>query len=655
MKTLPQGLILDELSLQTAVDYFLTQPAFLFDTETIGDHRDQPQHAPVTWISLATEGCAIVIPIGHELGEFTHTEKVPTQYKTGKNAGKYYNKTVKRYGKPPEQMESASVFEILKPLFFHPGIVKAGHDVLFDIVAISKYYGSVPPGPYSDTKIMYWLLDENDRQGSYLKNMIERRYGFVYDTEGIGACVESHPFSLVAYYSYCDSKMGWLCYKNLRPKITEAGLEPIYNIEMALLNVMIGMRINGVRINVEELMVFREELIEKLTEAEGNIYRAAGHKFNINSNKQKQEILYNEQKLRPWKLTKGGKDKFERGEKLTIYDYSVDADALETYLDNPVASSLGEYAKISKVLSTYVESWLGNNGEAPLIIDGYIHAGFQQYGTVTGRFSCRAPNLQNPPRPHTWLGKRLRSLFVPEPGGKLVVADYSQIELVILAHYIGEGALYEGFLQGIDPHTLTAAMVLDKLAVIGEEGGITKVERQDLGKTLGFAVVYGAGLKKVASMAHLDMNGAKRVMRKHEMMFPEIHAFKQAVINLARSRKPVPYITTLLGRKRRVPALNSRNDKIRMGAERQVFNSLIQGGAGDILKLAMIRLDAILPPEAKIVMTVHDEIVVSCPEEIAEEVARLMTEAMTGEGIQKLVRVPLKIELNIVDRWDLAK
>lgn len=343
------------------------------------------------------------------------------------------------------------------------------------------------------------------------------------------------------------------------------------------------------------------------------------------------------------------------GTELTIYDYSVDADVLESYPDNPVASSLGEYAKISKVLSTYVESWLGNNGEAPLIIDGYIHAGFQQYGTVTGRFSCRAPNLQNPPRPHTWLGKRLRSLFVPEPGGKLVVADYSQIELVILAHYIGEGALYEGFLQGIDPHTLTAAMVLDKLAVIGEEGGITKVERQDLGKTLGFAVVYGAGLKKVASMAHLDMNGAKRVMRKHEMMFPEIHAFKQAVINLARSRKPVPYITTLLGRKRRVPALNSRNDKIRMGAERQVFNSLIQGGAGDILKLAMIRLDAILPPEAKIVMTVHDEIVVSCPEEIAEEVARLMTEAMTGEGIQKLVRVPLKIELNIVDRWDLAK
>src|SRR6185437_15988751 len=470
------------------------------------------------------------------------------------------------------------------------------------------------------------------------------------------------PFSLVAYYSYCDSKMGWLEYKRLRPQITGQGLEPVYSLEMAVLSVMIGMRLCGVRIDTERLMSFREELVTKLTEAEGKIYQAAGHKFNINANKQKQEVLYKEQKLKPWKLTAGGLKKQKAGyvhgaypykgdkSELTIYDYSVDSDVLDSYPDNDVTVALKEYSKIKKILSTYVEAWLGNNGEPALIINGYIHAGFQQYGTVTGRFSCRAPNLQNPPRPHTWLGKGIRSVFVAEPKGKLVVADYSQIELVILAHYIGEGALYEGFLQGIDPHLLTAAMVLDKL--IGE---VTKVERQDLGKTLGFAVVYGAGLKKVGVMSKLSYDGAKRILRKHEQMFPEIHSFKQAVINLARSRKPVPYITTILGRKRRIPELNSRVEGIRMGAERQMFNSLIQGGAGDLIKLAMVRLDGMLPDDCKIVLTVHDEIVVSCPEDKAELVAELMTEAMIGEGIQKLVRVPLKIDLHIVDRWDEAK
>ena len=647
---LPQGIILDEYSLTQAVNYFLTQPSFVFDTETIGEHRDQPQHAPVTWISLATEGVCIVVPMGHEKGEFSHLEKVPTAYMSGKKQGQLYNKTVKKYSKAPEQLDPATVFRILRPLFGSETIIKVGHDVLFDLVAISKYLGFVPPGPYADTKIMYWLLDENDRQGSWLKPMIERRLGFTYDTESIGACVESHPFSLVAYYSYCDSKMAWLCYNWLKDQIIGTDLETIYNLEMSVLSVMTGMRLAGVRIDTERLAEFRSELVEKLTEAEGRIYQSAGHKFNINANRQKSDVLFKEQGLKPWKLTTGGKKKKKAGLQLDLYDYSVDADVLASYPDNPVATALIDYSKINKILTTYVDAWLGNNGESPLIIDGYIHAGFQQYGTVTGRFSCRAPNLQNPPRPHTWLGKGIRSCFVAEPGGKLVVADYSQIELVILSHYIGEGKLYEAFMTGIDPHTMTAAMVLGK-----EPDEVTKVERQDLGKTLGFAVVYGAGIGKVASMAHLDVAGARRVLKTHEQMFPEIHDFKYNVIQYARSRKPVPYIKTILGRNRRIPELNSKSEEYRMGAERQMFNSLIQGGAGDLIKLAMVRLDAMLPPEAKIVLTVHDEIVVSCPEHMAQEVAKLMTEAMTGEGIQNLVRVPLKIDLHIVDRWDQAK
>ena len=648
---LPQGLILNEKDLQEATDYFLTQDHFFYDVETTGNFRLQPQIAPVSWISLATTGCCIVIPLSHERGEFLREEQVPAIYGgTGPRAGKTYNKTVKVYGKAPEQLDTALVFDILRPLFFNPDIRAGAHDKLFDVVAVSKYFGAVPTNKHDDSKIGYWLLDENNRQASYLKNMIKNKYDFIYDTENIGACVESHPFSVVAFYSYCDAKFGHLCMEQIRSSLQAEKLMPIYNLEMSVLNVMIGMRLEGALVDVPALEKLRTELSVQLIEAEGDIYKAAGHKFNIRSNPHKREVLFNEQKLKPWKLTDAGKKAKKAGHRNTIDHYSVDADVLAGYPDNPVCSALRAHGGIDKILNTYVNSWLGTDEDLPLIIDSRIHAGFQQYGTVTGRFSCRAPNLQNPPRPSSDLGKRIRDVFIAGPDNKLVIADYAQIELVILAHYIGRGALYEGFLEGIDPHTLTAAMVLNKTP---EQ--VSKIERQDLGKTLGFAVVYGAGIGKVSSMAHLDWDGAKRILKTHEKMFPEIHQFKKNVIDYARSRKPVPHINTLLGRCRRIPALNSRIDEVRMGAERQIFNSLIQGGAGDILKLAMVRLDAMLPPEAKMILTVHDELVVSCPESISAEVANLMREAMTGEGIQRLIRVPLKVDIHVCDKWSEAK
>lgn len=651
---LHQGIVLSEKHLQECVNYFLSQDHFYFDVETTGINRISPTVAPVTWLSLATTGCCVVIPLGHETGEFSHEEKVPTQYKTGKNAGKYYNKTTKIYGKAPEQLDAGTVFSITKPLFESTSIRKGGHDVLFDLVAVSKYLGFVPPPPYDDSKIGYWLLDENDRQGSYLKNMVENRYDHKYDDEGIGSCVESYPFSTVAYYSYCDSKFGHLCMGEIRKRLEQEGLMNLYDIEMSVLNVMIGMKLAGARIDMPRLKELKPKLEQQLLEAEMDIYRAADQKFNVNSNKQKAEILYGSresggQALRPWKLTTGGKKKKKLGQSLTIYDYSTDHDVLEGF-DNPVAKSLTDYNAVHKVLTGYVNSWMGSETEPSQIFNEHIHAGFQQYGTVTGRFSCRAPNLQNIPRPFSDLGRSIKELFIAEEGGKLVCADYSQMELVVLAHYIGHGALYDGFLAGTDPHALTAAMVLEK-----DISEVTKVERQDLGKTLGFAVVYGAGIGKISSMAHTSWDETKRILKMHEKMFPEIHEFKQQVIDLARSRKPVPTISTLLGRRRRIPELNSRDDDIRMGAERQMFNSLIQGGLADLTKLAMIRLDAQLPPEANLILTVHDELTVACPEYMTTEVEHIMEDAMIGPGIQKLLRVPMKIEMHTVDRWSETK
>jgi DNA polymerase I-like protein with 3'-5' exonuclease and polymerase domains len=649
-RMLPQAIILEESQLQTAVSYFLTQPSFVYDIESQGDYRAQPQSADVTWISLATTGCAITVPMCHERGEQTGVVKVVTPYKSGTKAGKTYNKTVPVYAKAPEQIERARVFEILDPLLSSTTIRKGGHDFIYDLVGVAKYTGYIPPPPYDDTKIGYWLLNENLLYHAGLKEITELRYDVKYDTENVGRCVESFPFETVAYYSYCDAKYDFFHVNWIRQQLEAQGLMPMYRLEMEVLNVMCGMRLAGVRIDEEKLKELRTELSADLVKAESAIYSAAGKKFNIRSNPQKRDILFNEQKLRPWKLTAAGKKAKKMGKPLALEHYSVDDDVLASYPSNTVACALREHGDIDKILGTYVESWLGTEDEVPLIIDSRIHAGFQQYGTVTGRFSCRAPNLQNLPRSTSDLGRRIRDVFIAEPDGKLVVADYSQIELVILAHYIGEGKLYEGFLNGIDPHTMTAAMVLGK-----DPADVTKVERQDLGKTLGFAVVYGAGLGKVSSMAHITFDEAKRVLKTHEKMFPEIHQFKRNVIDYARAREPVPRIRTLLGRVRRIPELNSGVEEIRMGAERQIFNSLIQGGAADLIKLAMVRMDGLLPDEAKMVLTVHDEIVVTAPDSMVDETMSIMRDSMTGSGIQKCVRVPLNIDIHAAGSWGEAK
>lgn len=236
---------------------------------------------------------------------------------------------------------------------------------------------------------------------------------------------------------------------------------------------------------------------------------------------------------------------------------------------------------------------------------------------------------------------------------KLVVADYGQIELVILAHMIGRGKLFDGFWAGIDPHTMHAAGVLRK-----DPADVTKNERQLLGKTLGFTIVNGAQYKKVAELAQVSFDRAQEILDDYDTEFPEVPAFKKKQFALARSRRP-PYLESpILHRRRRLPELLADERWKRERAERQGFNFLIQGGAADLIKLALPRADALLAehvPAAGLTLTVHDELVGETPEEFAELVRDLIVEAMIGEEIQKLVRVPLKVEANIVDRWADAK
>lgn len=647
-----RGIILDENELREAVGYFLTKDRFTFDIESYGEHRGVPHLAPISWISLAADDCGIVIPMGHPNGSKVIGEKQGfTKYKTGPKKGQPKEIMLPVYDDPPPQLTTGVVFDILRPLFFNEYIRKIGHGSIMDFAATSKYWGAIAIPPYGCTLIKQWLINENLPERELgLKALDKRYFKFEYDDENVGACVEIHPFDKVAYYSYCDSVTDFWLDTKLQPQLVEQGLEQVYELEMGVLGALIGMQLRGANMNVDKIHELETILSKEVIEKEAAVYKAAGHVFNINSNPQKQTVLYEEQGLKPWKLTKGGQDKKKNKKPITIKDYSTDDDVLASYPDNPVAASMREYSDVNKLLTTYVYGWLGHEGESGKLHDGHLHADFKQYGTVTGRFSCRAPNLQNIPRPYTEHGKLLRDIFIPEPGGKLIVADYAQIELVVLAHYIGQGKLYEGFLEGIDPHTMTAAMVLEK-----DPADVTKVERQDLGKTLGFAVVYGAGLKKVANMAKIDQQEAKRVLAKHAQMFPEIYDFKDHVIKLTKSRQPQPYLTTLTGRRRRINGLFSADEGFRMGAERQAFNSLIQGGAADLIKMSMVRVDSMLPPEINLTMTVHDELVLNSPAHLAEQGAAILKEAMTGPEIQSWVQVPLNVDVHIVDRWSEAK
>lgn len=646
--------VLTEARLLEVRDALLQDDAFVWDVETVGDRRGVPKFNPVTWMSIVSEHVGVVIPCGHLIGtKIIGHHKEPSVFKTGRE----YNRTVTDYEDPPPQMTPETVFGILEPVFMSETITKVAQEITFDLPTVAKYYGEIPCGPYDDPKVVRWLLDENERQYG-LKERVKQTYGVTYDKENTGRCVEIHPFGMVAHYCYMDSLYAWLLWQRDLPDIAAEGLTKVHAIEKELMGVLSSMRLAGTPVDVPRITTMRTELRERLVIEKAAVYKAAKGEFNLNSPAQKQVILYGlkpeGQGLKPWKLTDGGKAKQKRGLDPDVTWYSTDSDALESYPTNPVAKTLLTYSNTHKLLTGFVEAWLGNEeeGKESKIYDGSLYTHFKQYGTVSGRLSSAAPNVQNIPRADTPDGKLVRGAVVAPEGWLLAVADWGQIELVILAHFIGKGKLYQGFLKGIDPHVMQAAGALGKVPE-----NVTPKERQDFGKTLGFAISYGAGIGKIASMMGVSERRARVVLAKHETEFPEIYAYKDHVIELAARRKP-PHIVTLLGRKRRVSMLNSHNKGQRRAAERQLFNSLIQGSAADLMKLALIYADDMLArelPDAYLTMTVHDEIVALAPAQQADDALAIITEAMTGPHIQKLLRVPLSVSGAVCARWSDAK
>lgn len=670
-----EGVILTVEELKEQVEYFLTQPAFVFDIESVDgimpETRGVPAYCRVVWLSLATYGRTITIPMGHPNGDVLLQRSYK---KKNKETGKF-DSFPAIYDAPPVQLKPSVVYEILRPLFFHPEILKIAHNATTDFVALEKYFGAIPCGPVCDTMTLQWLVNENigSLEGGGpkrpmdkgLKTLTDWYFKVKYDKNDTGKCIEIHPFSEVAAYGMLDTRYTWLLYLLLVQLCQAEAVELHRALEERLTEVLFPMNLIGAPMDVEALEQLRDDLTLELEKLEGNVYRAAGKVFNINSPQQKQDILYGFKKdggqgLKPTKLTKGGRKKKKDGLPITIRDYSTDKEALEDYASNPVVKALLEYSEVDKLLSTYVIGYLGVEGDPDKprrIFNGRIHAALVQNGTVSSRFSCRNPNLQNIPRPSSPLGNRVRGLFKAPKGYKLVVADYAQIEYRVLAHFIGKGVLFDGFWAGIDAHKATAMAMYG--CTLDE---VTKEMRQH-SKALGFGVLFGSGPEKLASMLGCSLDKANELLEEYANNQPEVVRFKKYVINEARKRE-TPHIRTITGFKRRVWDLNHEWFGPRGRAERQVFNSLIQGSAAGIIKTAMVRVhEALLLANAghekadhiHLILSVHDELVLQAPEWRAQEAKLLLEEAMAGEEMQKMLKVPLEAGALIVDRWSEAK
>ena len=424
------NIITTKEQLDEMVAYYLQQDSFCYDVETVGPQRGVTVVNEVLWISLATHGRGDVIPMGHPNGEFL-SESYPLTGQGQKrvDAGlparpSDYSRDAKKatqtFGPAPEQLFPAEVFKALKPLMFGKDRTLVGHNLVFDLTSLAKYYdGQVPTGPYFDTMIASFLYDNKNKNKCGLDDCLAREFGY-HMVKGVGKEVEKYSFSTVAKYAYLDAKYTYMLYISvLQNKLAEGQLENVMRLEMGVLKVLCEMKLAGAPVDIEQLKVLHGQLEIDIEKARSEIYRIAGKVFNINSNPDKQAILYGSkesggQGLKPKILTLKGKEKDMANIPLEVSDYSVSADALEMYRDsNPLVKAMLEYADLNKLLSTYVIPYLGGEvtrttggkskveTKESILINGKIHCDFVQHGAETGRFSSRNPNLQNVPAPHT--------------------------------------------------------------------------------------------------------------------------------------------------------------------------------------------------------------------------------------------------------------
>ena len=420
----------------------------------------------------------------------------------------------------------------------------------------------------------------------------------------------------------------WNLHSVLEKMLNEQNMTSLYNeIELPLCSVLYDMEKTGIGIDRKQLELFGEILKDKIEVCEKIIYQYAECAFNINSPKQLGELLFEKLGLPVIKKTKSG--------------YSTNVEVLEKLKSqHPIIPAIMDYRMLSKLKSTYADGLMKVVGE-----DERIRTTFQNLVTATGRLSSTDPNLQNIPV-RTDMGAEIRKMFIAKPGYVLVDADYSQIELRVLAHIADDKEMQSAFNAGMDIHTATAAQVFN---VLPEK--VTSLQRRHA-KAVNFGIVYGISEFSLADDIGVSRYEAKAYINNYLTTYHGVRDYMKHVVEEARA---CGYTQTMYGRRRSIPELMSANFNIRQGAERIALNTPIQGSAADIIKLAMIRVHNALHeryPEAKLLLQVHDELIVECPENVADEVAALVSDCM--QGVVKL-RVPLLAEAKWGRSWYDAK
>lgn len=416
-------------------------------------------------------------------------------------------------------------------------------------------------------------------------------------------------------------------YGVLLPRLREQGMEKLYfDVELPLCRVLADMERSGFLVDGGALARFGRELSDTIDRLEQRIYAAAGQQFNINSPKQLGKVLFEDLGLPHGKKTKTG--------------WSTNADVLEKLKDHPLVADVLTYRQYAKLKSTYADGLL-----KVIDPDGRIRTSFQMTVTATGRLSSTEPNLQNIPT-RTELGSKMREMFVAAPGHVLVDADYSQIELRLLAHISGDTAMQQAFLSGADFHTVTAARVFHV-----PQDQVTH-QMRSRAKAVNFGIVYGISAFSLSQDIGVTVQEAKEYMDRYFATYTGVKQYMTDVVDKAREQG---YVETLWHRRRALPELKSSNFNMRSFGERVALNMPIQGTAADIIKLAMVRVHSRLAREglaARLIMQVHDELIVECPEEEAPRVEALLQQEM--QGVAEL-SVPLLAEAHTGRNWLAAK
>jgi len=595
--------VADEEALRQLVTRLESSPALTLDTETT--HTD-PMQAALVGIALTD---------------------APQQG--------YYIPVAAPSGDP--QLPLEAVLDALAPLLSGPGQPKYGHNLKYDLMVLQRA-GVDTKGLAFDTMIAEWLINPASKNLG-LKNLawarLKQQMTPITDLIGKGKnqlSMRQVPVAQVAPYACADVDMTHRLVAILAAELKEKHLWSLFTeVEMPLVPVLVAMEMAGVRLDAAVLDRMSEELAIRLGELEARIQEVVGYAFNVNSTQQLSDALFKRLGLPTEGLrrTKSG-------------HFSTAAAVLERLRGkHPVIDLILEQRELAKLKSTYVDA-------LPRLVNphtGRLHTSYNQTGTVTGRLSSSDPNLQNIPI-RTVLGRQVRRAFIADPGWKLIAADYSQVELRVMAHVSGDVGLLDAFARGEDIHASTAT------AILGVPPGEVTPEMRRLAKGINFGLSYGQTAYGLAQATGLTQAEAENFIKTYFERFPRVREYIDCTKALATRRG---YVETLLGRRRYFPELQEGSrapHNVRQAVERMAINAPIQGTAADIIKIAMIRLHRALQERglrARMILQVHDELVVEAPDDERLTVSSLMREVM--ESAFEL-KAPLKADLKMGQNWE---